>query len=111
MVKKYYCTETDEEIMMGDIFHLTLTKECENGKVTVEKEIDFNDATKDYLIDMGFIYEREEPIDFDEPGCSALEQLIKDFEDHDMRLEQLEKSLDALTKMVSSLQKSGKKGK
>ena len=43
-MKKYFVVETDEAIEFGDVVNLTFFKEIEDGKVTIEKEVEFNEA-------------------------------------------------------------------
>lgn len=94
-MKKYFVVETDEICNFGDALHLTMFKELGDGKVTVEKEVEFNENTMDWMIEMGFVQEREveeeeDLLDFNEP-CDTLANLIEDFEALEKRVEALEK--------------------
>lgn len=60
-MKDYFVTETDEQVEIGDVLHLTLFKDIEGGKVTVEKDVEFNEHTLDWMIKMHFVEEREIP--------------------------------------------------
>ena len=99
-MKKYFVTETDENCNFGDVLHLTCFKDIENGKVTVEKDIEFNEDTMDCMIEMGFVEERdvededENLIHFDdEEPCDTLAKLIEDFETLEQRVEAIEKKM------------------
>lgn len=104
-MKKYFCIETDEQINFGDELHLTFFKETEDGKVTVEKNISFTEDTLDWMIEMGFVEEREgeeeedntpedDLLDFgNEPSCEALEALEEDFEALEGKVESLEQEI------------------
>lgn len=94
-MKKYFVVETDEMCNFGDVINLTMFKELENGKVTVEKEVEFNENTMNWMLEMGFVEEREvedeeDLLDFDKP-CETLVGLIEDFEALEKRVEALEK--------------------
>lgn len=103
-MKKYFCTETDEQVNFGDELHLSFFKETKNGKVTVEKDVIFTEDTVDWMIEMGFIEEREEEdkeentpkdvlIDFDEDENGAwevIEDFLEDFENLEKRVDKLE---------------------
>ena len=91
-MKKYFVVETDEAIEFGDVVNLTFFKEIEDGKVTIEKEVEFNEDTMDLLIEMGFVEEREEEkdlLDF-EDKCQAIAYLEEDLEAFEERLGNLE---------------------
>lgn len=101
-MKKYFVVETDEICEFGDELHLNLFKEIEGGKVTVEKDVEFNENTMVLLIEMGFVEEREinpeDLIDFengdeDDP-CEALATLMNDFE-------ALEHRVDMMSELVN----------
>jgi hypothetical protein len=106
-MKKYFVVETDEAIEFGEVINLTLFKELEDGKVTVEKDVEFTEDSMDWLIEMGFVEEREieekeeevnTPNDNlldlgDETPCEALEALEEDFEVLDSKVESLEQEI------------------
>jgi hypothetical protein len=93
-MKKYFVVETDEAIEFGDVINLTFFKEVEEGKVTIEKEIEFNEDTMDMLIEMGFVEEREEE-----------EEGLIDFENEcQAAIARLEKSLYALEERLGNLE-------
>lgn len=109
-MKKYFVVETDEAVEFGDVVNLTFFKEIEDGKVTIEKEVEFNEDTIDWLIEMGFVEEREveenDLIDFgNEEPCEALVALEEDFE----ALEQRVDAMDAMIKEIYDLIKSSVK--
>lgn len=100
-MKKYYCVETDEQVNFGDNLNLTFFKETEDGKVTVEKNIAFTEDILDWMIEMGFVEEREvgededkentDLIDFGgEEPCETLADLIEDFEVLEEKVDKLE---------------------
>lgn len=103
-MNKYFCTETDEQVNFGDELHLSFFKETKNGKVTVEKDVIFTEDTMDWMIEMGFIKEREEEdeevntpkddlIDFDEDEeekWEVIEDFLEDFENLEKRVDKLE---------------------
>jgi hypothetical protein len=104
-MKKYFVVETDEAIEFGDVVNLTFFKEIEDGKVTIEKEVEFNEDSMDMLIEMGFVEEREEEkdlLDF-EDKCQAIAYLEEDLEAFEERLGNLEtlyKDLHAFCKSL-----------
>lgn len=98
-MKQFFCTETDELINFGEVLHLTFCKDLEDGKVTVERDVEFNENTADVLISMGFVEEREnredeeinnDILDFENTPCEILENLIEDFETLEERVDKLE---------------------
>ena len=95
-MKKYFCVETDEIVEFGDVVNLTFTKDLEDGKVTIEKGIEFTKDSMDWLIEMGFVEEREVEkenlLDFEDEPCealSALEEAFKTLEEKVKLLESL----------------------
>lgn len=106
-MEKYFYTETDESVSFGDVLRLVLNKNIEGGKVTIEKDVEINESTLDFLIEIGVIEaheieEEEHILDFDEEEpCSQLAYLIEDFE----RLEKRTDELEELTNEVCSLLK------
>lgn len=103
-MKKYFVVETDEAIEFGDAVNLTFFKEIEDGKVTIEKEVEFNEDTMDMLIEMGFVEEREEEkdlLDF-EDKCQAVAYLEEDLEAFEERLGNLEALYKELTDLCKS---------
>ena len=110
-MKKYFCIETDEAIEFGEIINLTFFKEIEDGKITVEKDVEFTEDSKDRLIELGFVEEREveeeedntpenDLLDFDdETPCEALEALEEDFEALEKKVESLEQEIEQLKGM------------
>ena len=104
-MKKYFVVETDEAIEFGDVVNLTFFKEIEDGKVTIEKEVEFNEDSMDMLIEMGFVEEREEEgddlLDF-EDKCQAIAYLEEDLEALEERLSNLEGLYKELTALCKS---------
>ena len=110
-MKKYFVVETDEVIEFGEVVNLTLFKDIEDGKITIEKCVEFNEDSMDWLIEMGFVEEREveeeedntpenDLPDFDdETPCEALEALEEDFENLEKKVESLEQEVKQLKGM------------
>ena len=113
-MKKYFVVETDEICEFGDVLNLTMFKELEDGKVTVEKEVEFNESTMDWMIEMGFVEEREveenDLIDFsDEQPCEALAALEEDFEALEQRVDAMEVMIKEIYDLIKSSVKEEKK--
>lgn len=116
-MKKYFCVETDEAIEFGDVVNLTFFKEIEDGKVTIEKEVEFNEDTMNLLIEMGFVEKREveeeDLIDFKDESCEALSALKEDFETLEERVDNIEGLIkeiyDTVKSITADLKKEGKK--
>ena len=116
-MKKYFVVETDEAIEFGEVVSLTLFKELEDGKVTVEKDVEFNEDTIGWLIEMGFVEEREgekeDLIDFEDESCEALSALEEDFEALEERVDNIEGLIkeiyDTVKSIVSEIKKEEKK--
>ena len=110
-MKKYFVVETDEICEFGDVLNLTMFKELEDGKVTVEKEVEFNESTMDWMIEMGFVEEREveenDLIDFEDcDNCvygKMLNDLIEGQEDAEKRLDNLEAKVKNLEDYVTAI--------
>jgi aconitase B len=113
-MKKYFVVETDEAIEFGDVVNLTFFKEIEDGKVTIEKEVEFNEDTMDMLIEMGFVEEREveenDLIDFsDKKPCETLVALEEDFEELEQRVDAMEAMIKEIYDLIKSAVKEEKK--
>lgn len=110
-MKKYFVVETDEICEFGDVLNLTMFKELEDGKITVEKEIEFNENTMNWMIEMGFVQEREveeyDLIDFEDcDNCvygKMLNDLIEGQEDAEKRLDNLEAKVKNLEDYVAAI--------
>lgn len=106
-MKKYFVVETDEAIEFGDVVNLTFFKEIEDGKVTIEKEVEFNEDTMDILIEMGFVEEREaeeeDLIDFKDESCEVLSTLEEDFEVLEERVDNIEGLIKEIYDTVKSI--------
>lgn len=105
-MKKYFVVETDEICKFGDVLNLTFFKDLEDGKVTVNKKVVFSEATIDWMIEMGFVEEREieeenanSLLDFGEP-CETLSGLIKDFETLEDRVEKMEDMIKEIYHLI-----------
>ena len=106
-MKKYFVVETDEAIEFGDVVNLTFFKEIEDGKVTIEKEVEFNKDTMALLIEMGFVegreVEEEDLIDFEDDPCEALSALEEDLEALEERVDNIEGLLKEIYDSVKSI--------
>lgn len=106
-MKKYFVVETDEAIEFGDVVNLTFFKGIEDGKVTIEKEVEFNEDTMDILIEMGFVEEREveeeDLIDLEDESCEALSTLEEDFEVLEERVDNIEGLIKEIYDTVKSI--------
>ena len=115
-MKKYFLVETDEVCEFGDVLNLTFFKDLENGRVTVEKEVKFTEDTMDWMIEMGFVQEREvedekdnDLIDFDDEPCEELSALIEDFEALEERVDNMEKMIKEVYDLIKASVKEEKK--
>ena len=104
---KYFIVETGEEIQMGDVISFTCVKELEDGRVTVEKEVEFSEDTAALLIELGIVEEEntedKDFIDFDEDEDYSIEEFMEDFEALEQRVDNLEKTLKTVQKQLGSL--------
>jgi ATP-dependent helicase YprA (DUF1998 family) len=116
-MKKYFVVETDEAIEFGEVVNLTFFKELKDGKVTVEKDVEFTEDSKDWLIEMGFVEEREveeeDLIDFEDEPCESLVALEEDFEALEERVDNIEGLIkeiyDTVKSITADLKKKEKK--
>ena len=113
-MKKYFVVETDEICEFGDVVNLTFFKEIEDGKVTIEKDVEFSEDTMDWMIEMGFVEEREveenDLIDFgNEEPCEALVALEEDFEELEQRVDAMEGMIKEIYDLIKSSVKEEKK--
>ena len=113
-MKKYFVVETDEICEFGDVLHLVFFKEIKDGKVTVEKDVEFSEDTMDRMIEMGFVEEREveenDLIDFgNEEPCEALAALEEDFEELEQRVDAMEVMIKEIYDLIKSSVKEEKK--
>jgi hypothetical protein len=92
---KYFLAGTNDELEMGDIIEVLLTKELKNGKKKYEKvECKFTEETLPYLLDMEIVEEREtdDLIDFDDDlevdeAWEEMTERISELEDRVTELE------------------------
>jgi len=101
-MKKYFITDTNEEIQAGETLQLDFAKEVKHGRIKTTQDITLNEVTIPWLLKIGIIEEYEvgeeddntpenDLIDFgDETSCEALEDLIEDFEALEERVDKLE---------------------
>jgi hypothetical protein len=106
-MKKYFVVETDEAIEFGEVINLTLFKEIENGKITIEKDVEFTEESKDRLIELGFVDERgveeEDLINFKDEPCESLVDLEEDFEALEERVDNIEGLIKGIYETVESI--------
>ena len=110
-MKKYFITDTNEEIQAGETLQLDFTKEVKHGRIKTTQDITLNEVTIPWLLKTGIIEEREveeeedntseeDLLDFgDETSCEALEALEEDFEALEERVEKLEEQTSNLITM------------
>lgn len=111
-MKKYFITETDEEIQVGETLELDFTKEVKHGRIKTTQDITLNEVTIPWLLKTGIIEEREveeeevntpedDLLDFqDGEPCEELKQLYEAFctlEERVTKLESMHKDYVALT--------------
>lgn len=111
-MKKYFITETDEELVFGDTIGLDLTKKTKHGSHTIEGAITFSELSLPLLLEIGAIEEREveeeedntsedDLLDFqDSEPCEELKQLYEAFctlEEKVTKMESMHKDYVALT--------------
>lgn len=110
-MKKYFITETEDEMVFGDTIQLNLTKKTKHGSHTIEGAIKFSELSLPLLLAIGVIEEREveeeedntpenDLLDFgDETSCEALEAFEEDFEALEEKVESLEQEIEQLKGM------------
>lgn len=125
-MKKYFISETDEELVFGDTIELDLTKKTKHGSHTIEGAIEFSELSLPLLLEIGAVEEREvdeeevdtpenDLLDFGEDTpCNILEALVEDFEALEKRVDKLEniykdyvelthKTLDTFREFISNM--------
>ena len=114
-MKKYFVVETDEICEFGDVLNVTLSKGIKDGTVTVEKELEFNEDTMDWMIEMGFVEEREaeedneeDLVEFKSP-CDELNALIEDFEELEQRVDAMDSMIREIYAIITAPAKEEKK--
>ena len=110
-MKKYFITDTNEEIQVGETLQLDFAKEIKYGRIKTTQDITLNEVTIPWLLKTGIIEEREveeeedntseeDLLDFgEESSCEALEALEEDFENLEERVESLEQEIRQLKGM------------
>jgi hypothetical protein len=120
---KYFMTGTDEEVLMGDVIEVTMEKELKGDrKITRKMEFELNEDTLEDALEMGIIEEKEEDnlIEFQQDDVQEEEEwedaVNEDLDNHEDRIVELEdlvtafqKKVEALEKIITSLQNSTKK--
>ena len=119
--KKYFITETDEELKFGDTLEINLKKDVKGGTIYYEGEVVFGPESVGFLVEQGVVeecrFEKEEEeekdlLDFDEDEGSftVLSDLIEDFDDLERRVGRLEDTIEKMKPCPSS-KKQPKKSK
>ena len=110
-MKKYFITDTNEEIQAGETLQLDFTKEVKYGRIKTTHEVTLDEVTIPWLLKTGRIEEREveeeedntseeDLLDFgDETPCETLEALEEDFEALEEKVEFLEQEIRQLKGM------------
>lgn len=123
-VTKYYVADTEEEVQLGDIIEIVLTKTNKKGEKMTKKDcVEVTPETLPDLLEMEIVEEwveqdedtvqsRLEEDDYDDddeedyedecPPClewamlmkATLKSLIEDFKEHDLRLKKLEEKVN-----------------
>lgn len=120
---KYFMAGTDEEVLMGDVIEVTMEKELKGDrKITRKMEFELNEDTLEDALEMGIIEEKEEDnlIEFQQDDVQEEEEwedaVNEDLDNHEDRIIELEdlvtafqKKVEALEKVITSLQNSTKK--
>ena len=124
--KKYYLTGTDEEVMIGDVIEVPMTKKFKDGqKIKRVMECKLTEETIPYALDMGLIIEAEPEdneeegdeglLDFDDTECPYKELiggLVEDYEQLEGRVEKLEEEIKELQdKLVTKKETASSKKK
>ena len=108
---------------MGDVIEVTMEKELKGDrKITRKMEFELNEDTLEDALEMGVIEEKEEDnlIEFQQDDVQEEEDwedaVIEDLDNHEDRIIELEdlvtafqKKVEALEKVITSLQNSTKK--
>ena len=105
-MKKYFITETDEQVEIGDVINLTCEKCIEDGCVTIEKEVVVSEEIMPTLIEMGVIEVEDEDEEED------LIEFVHDNEDFRIAIaediEEILESIRSLNKRVEKLEGGNK---
>lgn len=112
---KLFIKETDEEISLGDVIDLTLTKDLEDGAVDRTVEVEVTENTLNFLLEMNIIEQRDEKlIDFCEEcansgGICPFHQIINDLSEEqdtqDFKLKDLELKFKNINNTVDVIRK------
>lgn len=98
-MKKYFITDTKEEVVLGETIQLDLVKKTKHGVHRVEGEVTLDEFSVPLLIEMGAIEVHEEDeedvLDFDE--CDV--QVLAD------ELDELKQNVEHLRKCMLNNQK------
>lgn len=108
-MKKYFMKDTEDELQFGDLIELDLTEDMPNGNVK-HRHLDckFLPDLIDTLLEAGVIEEEdvedeEEEEETTEEVCPMMQELIMANENLELKVEQLEKELNSLKKVVAAL--------
>ena len=111
-MKKYFMKGTEDELQFGDLVELDITEDMPNGKIK-HKHLDckFMPDLIDTLLEAGVIEEvdvddeeeEEEEEEITDEVCPMMQELIVANENLELKVEQLEKELNSLKKVVAAL--------
>jgi hypothetical protein len=109
-MKKYFMKGTEDELQFGDLVELDITEDMPNGKIK-HKHLDckFMPDLIDTLLEAEVIEEvdvddeEEEEEETTDEVCPMMQELIVANENLELKVEQLEKELNSLKKVVAAL--------
>ena len=107
-MKKYFMKGTEDELQFGDLVELDITEDMPNGKIK-HKHLDckFMPDLIDTLLEAEVIEEvdvdDEEEEETTDEVCPMMQELIVANENLELKVEQLEKELNSLKKVVAAL--------
>ena len=106
-MKRLFIAGSNEEVLMGEIIEVHLTKDTEEGIHIVKENIELNPMTVSYLISIGVLQEcktKESDIQSQEEH-DYFETWAELIEEQDKRIEALERKTKSLRKSISDMQK------
>ena len=108
-MKKYFITETDEEVQFGDTVEVNLSKKTKHGIHHVEGEVKVSEMSLPLLLEMEILEEREVEEDTnpdfdyfdDDQLAEAFEELHKDMDDLYEKVEKMEEIVTGTLKEIA----------
>lgn len=97
-MKKYFITDSNDELVFGDVAHVCFVLNTEDGKHTFESDVKFSPETLDMFLDMDIVEEREceeeeeevnTPIHFNDDDYCPLDCFEEALDDLHNELEEL----------------------